>query len=95
MSEGKEGQNDLILFPARLLSVVTKCAELLKGLEGSTQSHPVFEPLTEHHALSTGFFNAAIPHREELRGTGIIYIRASGRAAQRVKPSILVTQDGQ
>ena len=28
-------------------------------LEGSTLSHPAFEPLTEHHAFSTGLFNAA------------------------------------
>ena len=28
-------------------------------LEGSTLSHPAFEPLTEHHAFSTGFCHGA------------------------------------
>ena len=32
-------------------------------LASPTLSHPAFEPLTEHHAFSTGLFDAALPHR--------------------------------
>ena len=36
-------------------------------LEGSTLSHPAFEPLTEHHAFTTGLFDRAHARSISLR----------------------------